>query len=411
MPNFSEQPFHVMTKPIGPICNLDCKYCYYLHKEDLYPSNNRWKMSDTTLESYIRQYIEAQPQNTPEVTFAWQGGEPTLLGIEFFERCVEIQKQHARPNMTIVNSIQTNGVLLDGDWCLFLKRHQFLVGLSIDGPAEWHDAYRVDTQGQGSHANVIRGLRLLKKFGVEFNAMVVLHRKNAVDGKRMYRYLRDSGCRFMQFIPIVEKKGIGRHSEGQLQSDFTDYDQRLEAVSSRSVDPDQFGQFLCDVFDEWKTSDIGRVFVQIFDQALSAWLDVEPSLCVFRKTCGRALAMEHNGDVYCCDHFVDSDHLLGNLNETPLLNLINSGRQEEFGQQKSDSLPDYCRQCEVLHLCHGECPKNRFLMTPTGEPGLNYLCAGYRRFFNDSAELMQQMAHLIRTGKSPALVMQTQPDR
>lgn len=405
---FTDQPFHVMTKPIGPICNLDCTYCYYLHKEELYPKGNKWKMEQSCLEAYIRQYIDAQPARTKEVTFAWQGGEPTLLGLEFFERCVQIQQTYAKPNMTITNTLQTNGVLLDDDWCRFFLKHKFLIGLSIDGPAELHDAYRVDHQGHGSHVSVVAALRKLKKFGVEFNALVVVNRTNGDHGHRIYRYLRDTGCRYLQFIPIVERAGVGRHAEGEQDgaAAATPFDQASDAVSSRSVLPEQFGQFLCDVFDEWIQSDVGRVFVQIFDQALSAWVGIEPSLCVFRKTCGRALAMEHNGDVYSCDHFVEPDYLLGNLNVVPLEELVNSGRQQAFGDAKLQTLPQYCLNCEVRHACNGECPKNRFLQTPNGDDGLNYLCAGYRKFFNHIDQPMQHMAALIKQQKPPSLIMQ-----
>ncbi|MEZ6132088.1 MAG: anaerobic sulfatase maturase [Planctomycetaceae bacterium] len=405
----STTPFHVMTKPIGPICNLDCTYCYYLHKEDLYPKGNKWKMTQDCLESYIRQYINAQPAGTPEVTFAWQGGEPTLLGIDFFQTCIDIQQRHARPGMSILNTLQTNGVLLDDDWCRFFLKNRFLIGISIDGPAELHDVYRVDHQGHGSHASVIAAIRRLKKWGVEYNALVVVNRTNGDHGARIYRYLRDAGFRFVQFIPIVERIGIGRHAEGRPASEtqHTAFGQASTAVSSRSVLPEQFGRFLCDVFDEWVQADVGRMFVQIFDQALSAWLGVEPSLCVFRRTCGKAMAMEHNGDVYSCDHFVDPDHLLGNLNVIPLTDLVNSAQQQAFGDAKEATLPQYCRDCEVLHACNGECPKNRFLQTPDGEDGLNYLCAGYRTFFNHVDPVMQQMAALIRQRKSPALVMKT----
>lgn len=420
LPSFQDQPFHVMIKPIGPICNLDCTYCYYLHKEDLYPRGTRWRMDETILESAIRQYIQAQPPRTDEVTFAWQGGEPTLLGLDFFRRCVELQQTHARPGMKIVNTLQTNGVLLNDEWCRFFRQHRFLIGLSIDGPAELHDAYRIDHQGNGSHSRVTSALRRLNRFGVEFNALVVVNRINGDHGGLVYRYLRDSGVRFLQFIPIVERIGVGRHAERPLAEDsppssqFTDrdgipFDRAASAVSSRSVLPQQFGEFLCDVFDEWIKADVGRVFVQIFDQALSAWVGAEPSLCVFRKTCGRALAMEHNGDVYCCDHFVDPEHLLGNLHVVPLEELVNSPRQQEFGDSKLTSLPHYCQTCEVRHACNGECPKNRFLQTPDGtESGLNYLCAGYRRFFNHSADAMQQMAELVRRRQPAALIMKRQ---
>lgn len=409
---FTDLPFHVMTKPIGPICNLDCTYCYYLHKEELYP-DSKWKMGDDCLESYIRQYIDAQPANTPEVTFAWQGGEPTLLGIDFFERCVQIQQQCARPGMKIANTLQTNGVLLDDDWCRFFLKNGFLIGLSIDGPAALHDAYRVDHQGSGSHAKVIAALRKLKKFGVEFNALVVVNRINGNEGTRIYRYMRDAGCRYLQFIPAVEQSGVGRHAEREAPTSRrpTPYDNVADAVSSRSVLPEQFGQFLIDVFDEWIQQDVGRVFVQIFDMALSAWVGVEPSLCVFRQTCGRALAMEHNGDVYSCDHFVDPAHLLGNLNVVPLEELVNSGQQQAFGDAKQTTLPRYCLDCEVRHVCNGECPKNRFMATPDGEAGLNYLCAGYRAFFNHVTGPMERMAALVKSGQPAARVMDETGER
>lgn len=396
-----------MTKPIGPICNLDCQYCYYLHKEDLYAKGNSWRMKDSCLETYIRDYMKAQPANAGEVTFAWQGGEPTLMGIEFFSRCVELQQKHARPGLKIANTIQTNGILLDEQWCSFFRRHGFLVGLSIDGPAEMHDRYRVDHQGKGTHAAVIRAMRLLKKFSVDFNALVVVNRHNGEQGAQVYRYLRDAGCQFIQFIPIVERTGVGRHAEGQpLQNQHPiAFDQADTGVSSRSVLPDQFGRFLTDVFDEWIQRDVGRVFVQIFDQALSAWVGVEPSLCVFRRTCGRALAMEHNGDVYSCDHFVEPEYLLGNLTVTPLEELINAGQQQQFGMAKLETLPDYCRQCEVRFVCNGECPKNRFLMTRDGQDGLNYLCVGYRAFFNHIDKPMRQMAQLVKSGKPASAVM------
>lgn len=405
-PDFAATPFHVMAKPIGPICNLDCRYCYYLHKEELYPNDNKWKIGDECLESYIRQYMDAQPNTSGEVTFAWQGGEPTLMGVDFFQRCIDLQQQHAKPGQTITNSIQTNGIQLDDEWCLFLRRNRFLVGLSIDGPANLHDAYRVDHQGKGSHSAVITALRKLKKFNVDFNALVTVHAANCGHGRRIYEYLRDSGCGFLQFIPIVERKGIGRHSEGEVDDNFTPFSQAADSVSSRSVPPDLFGSFLCDVFDAWVQQDVGRVYVQIFDQSLSAWLGIEPSLCVFKKQCGRAIAMEHNGDVYSCDHFVDSDHLLGNLTVIPLTDLVNSQQQQTFGQNKETTLPSYCKSCDVRFACNGECPKNRFLQTPDGEDGLNYLCAGYKKFFKHIDKPMKKMADLIKSNQSPALVMQ-----
>jgi uncharacterized protein len=401
-----EHGLHVMTKPIGPICDLDCEYCYYLHKEELYPKGERWRMPEETLSEYIRQYIEAQPARAEEITFAWQGGEPTLLGVEFFERVIELQNQHQRPGQKIVNTLQTNGVLLDDRWCEFFHRHDFLIGISIDGPAELHDRYRFDKQGRPSFPAVLRGLKLLKKHRVEFNVLVVVNRLNADHGKRVYTYLRDNGAEFLQFIPIVEQLGVGAHAEADLV--FLEESQPadpLSLVSSRSVRPEQFGDFLIAVFNEWIRRDVGRVFVQIFDQALTAWVGLEPSLCIFRKQCGSALAMEHNGDLYCCDHFVEPDFLLGNIHDKPIAELAHSAKQQAFGEAKETTLPKYCRDCEVRFACNGECPKNRILHTPDGEPGLNYLCAGYRSFFNYIDPFMKQMAEEVHHGRPAANVM------
>jgi uncharacterized protein len=444
-PPFERQGIHVMAKPIGPICNLDCAYCYYLHKEELYPGTTSWRMPEHTLETYIRQYIEAQPPGVEEITFAWQGGEPTLLGVEFFRRAVAFQKQFAPRGTKVVNSLQTNGTLLDEEWMTLFKEHHFLIGLSIDGPADLHDRYRFDKHGAGTFVAVRHALQLLQRAGVEFNALVVVNRHNGDHGKRVYTYLRDSGVKFLQFIPIVERRGVGAHGErlvpleipspaeksdlsldiGHLtlgiedsasmtnaQCEMTD-DKSLpprspspaDLVSSRSVLPDQFGTFLIKIFDEWVRRDVGKVFVQIFDQALSAWLGIEPSLCVFRRQCGRALALEHNGDLYSCDHFVEPEWLLGNIHHTPLAELAASDRQRAFGEAKESTLPRYCRECEVRFACNGECPKNRFLTTPDGEPGLNYLCAGYRRFFNHVDPYMRLMAEELKAGRPAANVM------
>ncbi|MCA8995356.1 MAG: anaerobic sulfatase maturase [Planctomycetaceae bacterium] len=409
---FVGQPLHVMSKPIGPICNLDCEYCYYLHKEDLYPGTQSWRMSSHTLETYIRQYIEAQPVDAPEITFAWQGGEPTLLGIEFFERVVRLQRQYARPRQKIANALQTNGVLLDETWAAFFKEHQFLIGLSIDGPVELHDRYRYDKKGRGSFAAVHSALKLLKRTGVDFNALVVVNRFNGDHGKRVYTYLRDNGVQYLQFIPIVERRGTGVHGEDEIPTPAPREEERWDhLVSSRSVRPHQFGRFLIKVFDEWVKRDISQVFVQIFDQALAAWLGLEPSLCVFRRECGRALAIEHNGDLYCCDHFVDPEHQLGNIHDLPIVELANSRQQYEFGVAKERTLPNYCKSCEVRFACNGECPKNRFILTPDGAPGLNYLCEGYRAFFNHVREPMEAMARELKQGRSAANVMRSPQKR
>jgi uncharacterized protein len=382
--------FHVMTKPRGAICNLDCKYCYFLSKEMMY-RGSRFRMADELLESYTRQYIEAQ--RVPEVTFAWQGGEPTLMGLDFFKRAVELQQQYKRPGMRIHNAFQTNGVLLDDAWCEFFHEHEFLIGLSVDGPEHIHDAYRVDKGGRPTFAKVMAGLALLKKHKVEFNILTTVHAANAAHGVEVYRTLRDEiGTQFMQFIPIVERDNETGYQEG-------------DEITDRSITAEAYGRFLCDIFDEWVRHDVGRVFVQIFDVALAAWVGERPGLCVFEETCGLALALEHNGDLFSCDHFVEPAYKLGNILEIPLVEMVASDRQRQFGLDKRDTLPQYCRDCEVRFVCNGGCPKDRILTTPTGEPGLNYLCAGFRTFFNHIDRPMRVMANELRHRRPPANVM------
>lgn len=411
-PHPREMPraFHVMTKPIGPICNLDCKYCFYLEKEKLFPANENFKMTDEVLESYIRQYIGGQ--NVPEISFAWQGGEPTLLGVNFFRKVVALQKKHAG-GKAIANAIQTNGTLLDDEWCAFLAENQFLVGLSIDGPAKLHDAYRVDKKGGNTYAKVIRGLQLLKKHRVEFNTLTVVNRINARKPLEVYRFLRGIGSGFIQFIPLVErladaeatKLGLDlatpprSDEEGSVRLPVTDW----------SVEPQQYGEFLCTIFDEWVKHDVGRTYVQIFDVTLGNTIGQGPGLCVFSENCGTAMAMEHNGDVYSCDHYVYPRYKLGNVLNSTLGTMVSSEFQQNFGQAKSATLPAYCRSCDVRHLCHGECPKHRFLRTPDGEPGLNYLCRAYQRFFTHSRPAMQRMGELLRMGRAPAEIMGLRP--
>jgi uncharacterized protein len=404
-PPFAEQGLHVMSKPIGPICNLDCEYCFYLHKEELYPKGESWRMPDDTLETYVRQYIEAQPDAVPEITFAWQGGEPTLMGLDFFRRIVELQKKYQPPGRTIVNALQTNGVLLDDEWCEFFKTEEFLIGLSIDGPAELHDKYRYDKQGRGSFDSVMRALNRLKQHSVEFNVLVVVNRHNGDHGRKIYTYLRDNGVQYVQFIPIVERRGVGVHGEELVTLDSQSVPSPADLVSSRSVLPEQYGDFLIEVFEEWLLRDVGRVFVQIFDQALSAWSGIEPSLCVFRRQCGRALALEHNGDLYSCDHYVEPEYKLGNIHELSIVELADSAQQRAFGEDKETSLPTYCRECDVRFVCNGECPKNRFIETPSGDAGLNYLCAAYKKFFGHIGPVMEQMAAELKRQQPAANVM------
>ena len=379
-----------MTKPGGAICNLDCTYCYFLSKEMLYPGS-RFTMAYDLLETYVKQYIEAQ--QVPEVTLAWQGGEPTRLGVAFYRYALELQQKYRRPGMRILNTLQTNGTLLDDAWCAFFREHGFLIGLSIDGPKELHDAYRVDKGGKGSFERVMKGLELLKKHEVEFNILTTVHAANAKYPLKVYRFLRDEvGAQFLQFIPIVERDNDSGFQEGN-------------DVTKRSVTGEQYGRFMNDIFDEWVRHDVGSVYVQLFDVSLAAWLGEPPGLCIFEKTCGKALAMEHNGDVYACDHYVEPDYLLGNLLELPLLEMVSSEKQRSFGQAKQDTLPNYCRTCEVKFVCNGGCPKDRVLTTPDGEPGLNYLCEGYKTFFTHINPYMKFMANELRQQRPPANIM------
>ena len=389
-----------MTKPIGPICNLDCKYCFYLEKEKLYPGTKTWAMPDEVLEQYVQQYIAAQPGD--EIHFAWQGGEPTLLGLDFFRTVVDLQQRHAG-GKTIANALQTNGVLIDDAWGEFLAEHRFLVGVSIDGPRDLHDCYRVDKGQAPTFDRVMRGIAKLKQHNVDFNTLTVVHRRNSQHPVEVYRFLKEIGSGFIQFIPIVERRAASGSSDGLvlIKPSFGD----AAEVTEWSVEPKAYGTFLSRIFDEWVKKDVGRVFVQLFDVALESWMGMDASLCVFKKTCGSALAMEHTGDLYSCDHFVYPENKLGNIMETALENLVDSPQQKAFGQAKSESLPRMCRTCEVRFACNGECPKHRFLTTPDGEPGLNYLCAGYKHFFKHIDPYMQFMAGELRAQRPPANIM------
>jgi len=398
--------FHVMTKPIGPLCNLDCKYCFYLEKEKLFPSNENFKMTDEVLETYVRQYIERQ--DVPEISFAWQGGEPTLLGVDFFRKVVALQKKYAG-GKAITNALQTNGTLLDDRWGAFLAENRFLVGLSLDGPAKLHDAYRVDKKGGATYAKVIGGLRVLKKHQVDFNTLTVVNRVNARKPLEVYRFLRDIGSGFIQFIPLVERlpdaeaTKLGLDLAAPPRAD--EEGQKRMPVTDWSVEPRQYGEFLCAIFDEWVRRDIGRTYVQIFDVTLGNTVGQGPGLCLFSEKCGTALAMEHNGDVYSCDHYVYPRYKLGNVLNHSLGDMVASTEQRRFGSDKADTLPRYCRSCDVRHLCHGECPKHRFIRTPDGEAGLNYFCAAYKKFFTHTRPAMQRMGALLDLGRAPAEIM------
>ena len=382
--------FHVMAKPSGSDCNLNCAYCFFLKKKDLYPGSDL-RMSDAVHEAYIRQLLDGH--HTPQATVAWQGGEPTLMGLDFFRRSVEFQKKYQKPGTRIENTFQTNGILLDDAWCQFFHDNDFLIGLSLDGPRELHDYYRWDKGGRGTFDRVMRAVRLLQKHRVEFNILCTVNAKNGSHPLRVYRFFRDEvKSRYIQFIPIVERANDTGFQEG-------------DTVTERSVRPNQFGRFLIEIFDEWVRRDVGSMFVLNFDGALAGWLGQAGTVCIFGPTCGLGVALEHNGDVYSCDHFVEPNHFVGNIMEKPLADLVASEKQRKFGQDKWDKLPQECRQCEFLHICNGECPKNRLVKTP-GEPeGLNYLCPGYKAFFRHADRAMRIMAQLIRNGKTADGVM------
>ena len=392
---------HVMGKPVGPICNLDCKYCFYLDKEKLYPSPRKFVMSDEVLDEYVRQYIASQPG--PEVSFAWQGGEPTLLGVSYFRKIVELQARYAN-GKTIGNSIQTNGTLLNDEWCRFFKESRFLVGISIDGPRELHERYRVDKLQRSTFDKVMAGVELLKRHAVEFNTLTVVHHESARRPLEVYRFLKEIGSTYIQFIPLVERSTGAGLAAPPLPLAVDNVAQST-TVTPWSVDARDYGNFLVEVFQKWVRHDVGRIFIQVFEVALSNWMGLGSSLCIFAETCGRALALEHNGDVYACDHYVYPRYKLGNLLNHQLQELAELPEQQSFGAAKRDTLPDYCRQCDVRFACNGECPRNRFVNTPDGQPGLNYLCTGYRHFFRSIDPYMKEMARLLRAGRPAAEIM------
>ncbi len=387
--------FHLLAKPTGAACNLGCKYCFFLSKKSLYPGSS-FRMSDELLETYIRQYLEAQ--RIPQATIAWQGGEPTLMGLDFFRRSVQIEQKYSRTNMIIQNTMQTNGTLLDDEWCEFFRENNFLIGLSLDGPREFHDAYRVDKTGKPTFDRVMKAARLLRHHKVDYNILTTIHAANGNHPLEVYRFLRDEvKANFIQFIPIVERENDTGFQEGDV-------------VTDRSVKAEQYGRFLISVFNEWVCRDVGRIFVQIFDVALAAWSGMPSGMCAFSETCGTAMALEHNGDMYSCDHFVEPKYLLGNIWKRDMAGLARSTKQQKFGRDKLDALPEYCRRCEVRFVCNGECPKNRFIKTPDGKAGLNYLCAGYKEFFRHIDGPMRFMAHELRLGRAPAGIMQYTKD-
>lgn len=389
-PAWQPAGFNVMAKPGGPICNLACEHCYYLSKTQLFPGSD-FKMDEGLLEDYTRQYIAAQ--RVPEVTFVWQGGEPTLLGIPFFQKAVEFQQKYARPGLEIKNSLQTNGTLITEEWAEFFHDHDFLIGISIDGPEEIHNRYRKFKNDAPSYTDVIRGLRNLQAHDVETNILACVSLNNADRGLEVYRHFRDDlGVEFIQFIPIVERENETGVQEGGK-------------LTRRSCTPQQYADFLIEIYDEWIRNDVGKVFVQIFDTTLASWVGERPGLCVFEPTCGLGLVLEHNGDVFSCDHFVEPAYRLGNLQETALEQLVYSKQQRDFGEAKRDTLTAYCLRCPWLFACHGGCPKNRIRRSPDGEEGQNYLCKAYEAFFGFVDESMKAMASLIRSQRAPADIM------
>ncbi|HXV93381.1 MAG TPA: anaerobic sulfatase maturase, partial [Pseudonocardia sp.] len=400
---------HVMAKPTGAICNLDCEYCFFLSKEQLYPGSG-FRMPPDVHEAYIGQLLAAHA-GADEVVVAFQGGEPTLMGLDFFRRTLDLEQRYRRPGQRVLNTLQTNGTLLDDEWGAFLREHGFLVGLSIDGPRGMHDAYRVDKGGKPTFDRVARGLDVLRRHGVDWNALTTVNAANGDHGREVYTFLRDElGARFVQLIPIVERVTrellpLAEAGWGRRAGERPLYRQHGDLVTRRTVGAEQYGRFLVDVFEEWVRHDVGDVFVQVFDTALAHWTGLDQAgMCVHAHTCGTALALEHNGDLYSCDHYVEDDHRLGNIltgdvtEGRTLLQLATSPQQIAFGRAKHDTLPAYCRRCDVRFACNGGCPKDRFLTTPDGEPGLHYLCAGYQRFFRHVDEPMRVMAGLLRRG-------------
>ncbi|GHB97466.1 anaerobic sulfatase maturase [Cerasicoccus arenae] len=405
----AQAPFHVMTKPIGPLCNLDCEYCFYLEKENLFAANERFKMSDEVLEGYIRNYIESQPEQN--VTFAWQGGEPTLLGVKFFQKVVALQKKYAK-GRNIENALQTNGTLLDENWCRFLHDENFLVGISIDGPEKLHNQFRVDKKKGPSYSQVIRGIELAKKFKVEFNTLTCVHAGNVDHPLEVYKFLKNIGSGYLQFIPIVERLPDEHSRDIGLQlahpPDFRNppIEKRPPVMAHWSVDAKKYGDFHCAIFDRWVTRDIGKTYVQIIDMALGKWLNIPGGLCVFAETCGRAMAIEHNGDVYTCDHYVYPRYKVGNVLNQSLGAIVESEPMKNFGEEKKSMLPQKCVKCDVRFACNGECPKHRFTWTSDGEYGLNYLCPAYMKFFRHIDPAMKIMAQLYQSGRPPAQIME-----
>lgn len=392
------KPLYVMLKPAGAHCNLACKYCYYLEKNNLYQNSHRHLMSDEMLEQFTREYIESQTM--PQVLFTWHGGEPLMRSIDFYKKALELQKKYANGKQ-IDNVIQTNGTLLTNEWCEFFAKNHWLVGISIDGPQEYHDHYRVTPDGKPSWEKVMQGISLLKKHRVEWNAMAVVNAYNAEHPLEFYHFFRDNGCQYLQFTPIVER--LTEHEDGRTLASLAD--DREIPLADASVTPQQWGNFLCTIFDDWVRHDVGKTFVEIFDCTLANWMGVLPGICAYSKECGHAGVMEHNGDVYSCDHFVFSEYKLGNIREQSLIDMLYGEKQQAFSRLKHTSLPRQCKECDMEFACHGECPKNRFEKDKYGEPGLNYLCQGYNQYYTHVAPYMDFMKRELLAQRPPANIM------
>lgn len=392
------KPLYVMLKPVGAHCNLACKYCYYLEKNKLYPTAQRHLMSDEMLEQFTREYIEAQTMN--QVLFTWHGGEPLLRSIDFYRKALSLQQKYAG-GRRIDNVIQTNGTLLTDEWCEFFAQNHWLVGISIDGPQPDHDHYRLTAAGKPSWKKVMQGIKLLKKHGVEWNAMAVVNAYNVNHPLEFYRFFKENGCQFLQFTPIVER--LTRHEDGRTLANLADKDEI--SLSEASVAPEQWGYFLCAIFDEWVRKDVGKIFVEIFDCTLANWMGISPGICAYSKECGHAGVMEHNGDVYSCDHFVFPEYKLGNIRDHSLIDMLYGEQQQEFSRLKHSSLPRQCKECDMEFACHGECPKNRFMKDKYGDSGLNYLCPGYYHYYQHVAPYMDYMKQELMSQRPPSNIM------
>ncbi len=392
------RPSYIMAKPVGSLCNLACRYCYYTEKSHLYSDTQNHVMSEELLEKFVKEYIEMQ--TTPQVLFTWHGGETLMRPLSFYKKAVMLQHRYGN-GRRIDNAIQTNGVLLTEEWCRFFKDNGWLVGISIDGPQEFHDEYRRTKSGSPSFMQVMKGIRLLNRFEVDWNALAVVNDYNADYPIEFYRFFKDIGCHYIQFTPIVER--LLAHTDGRH---LAAPDEKGGArLAGYSVMPEQWGNFLCGIFDEWIKEDVGIYFIQLFDAMLANWMNLTPGICTMAETCGHAGIMEFNGDVYSCDHFVFPEYRLGNIRQKTLTEMMYSQQQLQFGQNKQKALPSQCRQCEFLFACHGECPKNRFAYTAEGEPGLNFLCKGYKRFFEHVSPYMDYMKHRLMHDEPPADVM------